>query len=92
MQPSQPKVGRLEGWPLRPYLKNSLYVDFWCWCRNKGMQLYLIPPEASFYQTTDLIFDALGDEKYQFPVIEICREIFLKLKEGIDDYRKTADS
>ena len=79
IQPSQPGVGRLEGWPMRPYFKNSLYVDFECWCLKSGIHTYLIPSKELFYQATDTIFELTADNKYQFPDLTICLQIFLKL-------------
>lgn len=42
IQPSQPHVGKLEGWPIRPYFKSSLYTDFECWCLKANISTYLI--------------------------------------------------
>jgi hypothetical protein len=79
IQPSQPGVGRLEGWPMRPYFKNSLYVDFECWCLKSSFQTYLIPSKELFYQASDTIFESTADDKYQFPDLTICRKRFSKL-------------
>jgi hypothetical protein len=76
MQPSQPSVGRLEGWPMRPYFKNSLYVDFECWCLKAKIPTYLIPSQNLFYQGTDTIFESIACDKYQFPGLAICQEKF----------------
>jgi hypothetical protein len=90
MQPSQPSVGRLEGWPIRSYFKNSLYVDFDCWCLKAGIPPYLIPSKTLFYQGTNAIFDTVDDNRYQFPDLMICREKFSQLlKEGQYDESKT---
>lgn len=79
MQPSQPSVGRLEGWPIRSYFKNSLYVDFECWCLKTNIPTYLIPSKELFYLGTDAIFEIVAGDKYQFPDLMICREKFSKL-------------
>lgn len=90
MQPSQASVGRLEGWPIRSYFKNSLYVDFDCWCLKAGIPRYLIPSRELFYQGTNAIFDAFDDNRYQFPDLMICREKFSQLcKECQYDESKT---
>ena len=82
IQPSQPSVGRLEGWPIRSYFKYSLYVDFECWCSKSKIPPYLIPPQELFYQATDSVFESIAGEKYQFPDLTICQEKFSKfLKE-----------
>lgn len=79
IQPSQPCVGKLEGWPLRPYFKNSLYVDFECWCLKAKVPTYLIPSKELFYQGTDVVFESIARDRYQFPDLMICREKFSKL-------------
>ena len=84
IQPSQSIVGRLEGWPMRPYFKNSLYVDFECWCLKARMPCYLIPSNELFYQATDTIFESIARDKYQFPDLIICRERFQKLLKEIE--------
>lgn len=79
IQPSQPTVGRLEGWPIRPFFKSSLYVDFECWCLRAGVPTYLIPSKDLFYQGTNAIFESIDSDKYQFPDLTICREKFSEL-------------
>lgn len=83
IQPSQSSVGKLEGWPIRPYFKNSLYVDFECWCLKANVPTYLISSRELFYQVTNLFFESISDDKYQFPSLLVCRENFSKvLKEN----------
>jgi hypothetical protein len=79
IQPSQSSVGKLEGWPIRPYFKNSLYVDFECWCLKANVSAYLISSRELFYQVTNLIFESIPNDKYQFPVLATCRDNFSKL-------------
>ncbi len=83
IQPSQSHVGNLEGWPRRLFFKQSLYIDFECWCFNSSIPTYLIPSKQLFYQVTDVIFESLSDDKYQFPHLSICREKFSKLLKEI---------
>lgn len=78
IQPSQPSVGRLEGWPRRAYFKSSLYVDFECWCLKAKIPTFLIPSQKLFYQGTDTIFESIACDKYQFPGLAICQEKFSK--------------
>jgi hypothetical protein len=83
IQPSQSSLGTLEGWPIRPYFKNSLYVDFECWCLKANVPAYLISSRELFYQVANLIFESIPNDKYQFPVLATCRENFSKvLKEN----------
>lgn len=79
IQPSQSSVGKLEGWPIRPNFKNSLYVDFECWCLKANIPTYLISSRELFYQVANVIFDSMSDDKYQFPNLPVCRENFSKL-------------
>lgn len=86
IQPSQSCVGKLEGWLIRSYCKNSLYVDFGCWCLKANVPAYLNSSRELFYQVANLIFESISDDKYQFPSLLICREQFSKvLKENQDD-------
>lgn len=72
IEPSQPQVGRLCGWPQRPFFCESLYIDFECWCIKKD----LLPRERAsgrvFYSIVDQIFTRCGS-KYSFPSLEDCR-------------------
>lgn len=81
IQPSQPTVGKLEGWPIWPHFKESLYNDFICWCMNEKVPSYLISSEELFYREADAIFDNLPRKKYGFPDLEICRQRFLILEQ-----------
>ena len=78
IEASQPCVGRVVGWPLRPFLKNTLYVDFECWSFKKN--LVYIAQRKTFYSITDKIFISEG-EKYHFPPIEECKKKFKPLVE-----------
>lgn len=79
IEPSQPCVGRIIGWPLRPFFKNSLYVDFEVWCFKKNFSKKDIVRREAFYQLVDKLFIPDGD-KYRFPSLEECRKKFTMLK------------
>lgn len=79
IQPSQSSVGKLEGWPVRSYFKNSLYIDFECWCLKASVPTYLISSRELFYQVANVIFESVSDDKYQFPNLLVCRENFSRL-------------
>lgn len=79
IEPSQPSVGRIIGWPVRPFFKSSLYVDFECWC-SKNQTGRVIDMRKLFYSLTDKIFVVEGD-KYHFPSLEKCRKDFKPLAE-----------
>lgn len=82
IEPSQPSVGRIIGWPLRPFFKNSLYVDFECWRSKQNLTGREIDMHMRklFYSLTDKIFVDEGD-KYHFPPLEACRKEFKVLSE-----------
>lgn len=81
IEPSQLKVGRLLGWPLRPFLKNSLYIDFECLCIHQGLSDKNIANRKLFYSVTDKIFIPDGGQ-YIFPTLEEC---VLKFKQQFDE-------
>ena len=85
IQPSQPKVGRLCGWPLRSFFCESLYIDFECWCIKNGCLSREIPSGKIFYGLTDSIFVRDG-EKYHFPHLEQCQEKLASLIENKSKY------
>lgn len=79
IEPSQPLVGRIIGWPVRPFFKSSLYVDFECW-RSKNRTGRVIDMRKLFYSLTDKIF-ICAEDKYHFPSLEKCRKDFKSLAE-----------
>lgn len=80
IEPSQPCVGRIVGWPLRPFSKNTLYTDFECWGLKKHLSYKEIANRKTFYSITDRIFISDGD-KYHFPPLEECNKKFKLLIE-----------
>lgn len=80
IEPSQPCVGRIVGWPQRLIFKNSLYVDFECWGLKKSLSYKEIANRKTFYSITDSIFISDGD-KYHFPPLEECKKKFKPLME-----------
>lgn len=80
IEPSQPCVGKIVGWPTRPFFKNSLYVDFEVWCFKKNFSRRDLVKRESFYHFLDKIFISNGD-KYHFPPLEECRKKFTNLEE-----------
>lgn len=81
IEPSQPCIGRIVGWPLRPFFKNSLYVDFELWCFKKNLPRKEVSRRELFYSLVDRILISEGD-KYHFPPLEECIKKFETLKEG----------
>lgn len=72
IEPSQPCVGKIVGWPLRPFFKNSLYVDFEIWCFTRNLSKREVLKREPFYHFLDKIFISDG-EKYRFPPLEECK-------------------
>jgi len=79
VEPSQPCVGRIVGWPIRPFYKKSLYIDFALWCCKKGVTETDTPAKMIFCAVTDQIFDCIDDE-YHFPALEECRMRFKEMR------------
>lgn len=75
IEPSQQCVGMIVGWPLRPFFKNSLWIDFEVWCFKKNFSKRDMIRRESFYHLLDKIFISDGD-KYLFPSLEECRKKF----------------
>ncbi len=82
IEPSQPKVGRICGWPQRPFFCESLYIDFECWCIKRDILPREIAGGNLFYSVTDRMFQREGD-KYHFPLLEECRKKYKSLAEDI---------
>lgn len=78
IEPSQPTVGRVCGWPLRPFFCDSLFIDFECWCSKKGINSKERPGCETFHSITNSIFLRELD-KYHFPSLEECRQKFNNL-------------
>lgn len=81
IEASQPCVGRVVGWPLRPFFKNTSYTDFECWSLKQNLSWKEIAKRKTFYSITDKIFISEGD-KYHFPPLEECKK---KLKSLVED-------
>ena len=83
IEPSQPRVGRLCGWPLRSFACESLYVDFECWCIKRGLLPYEQASGKIFYSMVDRIF-MRHEERYDFPALDECR---LKFKALVANFK-----
>lgn len=65
IEPSQPSVGRLCGWPVRPFAVTSLYNDFTCWRIRNGASFQEVSDSTKFYSLVDRILPREG-QKYFF--------------------------
>lgn len=74
IEPSQPCVGRIVGWPCRSFALYSLFVDFEAWYRKHTGDERDCSQEL-FYTVLDKVFIRDGD-RYEFPPLPVCRERF----------------
>jgi len=81
IEPSQPVCGEYLGWPIRPFFRNSLYVDLVRWCAKRGVSPNMEPSSKDFYIIANQIFHKDGDQ-YHFPPLSVCRERFNRYLEG----------
>ncbi len=73
IEPYQPQVGRIVGWPVRSFQKYSLWVDFLCWCRASGLVDGQIPTKGALFAVLDMVLDPV-DSRYEFPPLRECRQ------------------
>jgi hypothetical protein len=85
IEPSQPCVGRILGWPLRSFHINSLRVDFLVWCRKKEVPQFHIADSQLFFSLLDEVFDRKG-ERYEFPSLVMCRGKFSELRRKYESF------
>jgi hypothetical protein len=79
MEPSQPLIGRLTGWPKRMVALRSLWVDFTCWCSKMKIPKSEFPEQWMFYALLDQLFVRKND-KYEIPTLEKCRTTYHTLR------------
>jgi hypothetical protein len=73
IEPSQSHIGRIVGWPVRSFLKYSLWVDFLCWCYAAGLRDSQIPAKGAFLAVLNAVLDPV-DNGYVFPPLSECRQ------------------
>jgi hypothetical protein len=83
IEPSQPCIGRLLGWPTRSFSTRSLWIDFDLFCRKKEIPPAHIADSLLFFSLLSEIFNRI-DERYEFPPLLICREKFLNLRRNYE--------
>lgn len=74
IEPSQPMVGALIGWPQRLMLRESLYADFVAW-RARFHPKIPLDHKSDFYKICDLVF-LREENRYRFPPVDECRKRF----------------
>jgi len=80
VDPSQPSVGKIVGWPRRKFSKESIYVDLLAWCHKQNVDKRYTPNRELAFLIFDDIFVADGN-KYAFPELSLCRNKLLLLVE-----------
>ena len=78
IEPSQPCVERLVGWPIRSFRKSSILTDFRIYCMKNGLPENDSVRDNSFTAILDAVFDA-KENRYSFPSLEECRHRFQKI-------------
>ncbi len=78
IEPSQACVGRIVGWPVRSFAKNSLLVDFNCCCMQKGLPQNN-KRDQDFLNVLDQILEPQGN-RYEFPPLSECRQRYQNIK------------
>jgi hypothetical protein len=83
IEPSQPSVGKIVGWPGRAVLFKTLFTDFTLWCKRQGISDWQIPRKELFGSLLDEVFcrNSQGN-KYDFPPRSSCLEKLSKLREA----------
>ena len=79
LEPSQPLVGKIVGWPQRMISRRSIWIDFCSWCYKQKILSIDRPEEQAFYELLDRIFIPHQD-KYEIPPLKDCRKIFETLR------------
>lgn len=75
IEPSQPSVGKMIGWPQRSYALRSLLVDFQGWSMRQGLPEVDGERDRGFRRLVAEIFQLEGD-RVSFPPLKECRQRF----------------
>ena len=78
IEPSQPCVGRVVGWPKRRLKIKSLLIEFTFWCRKQRTDIDVFDQKA-LLELLDIILIRICEE-YEFPPLESCRQKFNELR------------
>lgn len=73
IEPSQPIVGRMVGWPVRPFSFSSLWTDYLCWNWKNGEMPDQFQEHKLLYELSCYLFDINEQEVVRFPSLEECR-------------------
>lgn len=79
LEPSQPFIGRLIGWPQREIGIYSLWVEFISWCYKQHIPKKTIPDQSNMCRILDKVFIRKSN-KYLVPPLVQCRTNFNNLR------------
>lgn len=85
IEPSQPCVGRILGWPQSSRHQRTLWSDFTLWCRKRELKQTQIADSHLFFSTLDRIFERVND-RYVFPSLDECQSKYLELRRAYESF------
>ncbi len=85
IEPSQPCIGKILGWPHRKFARESLFVDFHLWCHKKGVEKWHIPTRREFFYLANEVFIREAN-KYAFPSQEVCQSKLAILRKNYESH------
>ncbi len=80
IEPSQPNVVRLVGWPVRPFSFRSLWVDFSLWCAKNSNDVDEFNDMQLFKYLVSTIFLLRDDDYIVFGALEEARKRYKSLR------------
>jgi hypothetical protein len=85
IEPSQPCVGRILGWPQSSRHQRTLWSDFTLWCRKRELKQTQIADSHLFFSIVDRIFERVND-RYAFPSLDVCQLKYLDLRREYESF------
>lgn len=85
IEPSQPCVGRILGWPQFSCHQGTLWSDFIRWCRKKELTQIQIADSHLFFSILDRVLERISD-RYEFPSLDVCQSKYLELRREYESF------
>lgn len=85
IEPSQPCIGRILGWPQSSRHQRTLWSDFTLWCRKRELKQIQIADSHLFFSIVDRIFERMND-RYAFPSLDVCQSKYLELRREYESF------
>lgn len=76
IEPSQPQVGRIVGWPIREFNFSSLWNDYLCWNIKNGFTPDQFREKKQFHALCRYFFEVNVHDRITFPPLNHCRNKF----------------